>query len=126
MKKTKLIYWIFTGIFAAFMAFSAIPDMLVTKDAHDFMAALGYPDYFTRFIGVAKLLGCVAIILPGFPRIKEWAYAGFFFDLVGATYSMMFLPEIGLGWTFMLAVLGFWLVSYIYYHKLLKAAGNNA
>src|SRR3954470_14106256 len=88
MKKTKIIYWIITGLFAGFMIFTAIPDILVVPDAVDFMVKLGYPVYFIPFIGVAKVLGGIAILIPGFPRIKEWAYAGLMFDLIGAAYSV--------------------------------------
>lgn len=59
------------------MLFSAIPDIMMVPEAmqmvHD---QLGYPTYFVPFIGVAKVLGAIAILVPGFPRIKEWAYAG--------------------------------------------------
>jgi len=117
MKKTKLIYWIFTGLFAAFMALTAIPDVLNSADAVKFMTHLGYPAYFTPFIGVAKLLGSLAILIPGYPRIKEWAYAGLFFDLIGATYSQIatdgFLPQI----FFMLLPFMLGIISYLYYHK---------
>lgn len=117
MKKTNIIFWIFTGLFAAFMLLSSIPDVMLSPEAKTFMGHLGYPDYFTRFIGVLKILGALAIVIPGSPRIKEWAYAGFFFDLIGATYSQIardgFMPAI----FFMLLPLGFWAVSYIYFHK---------
>ena len=87
-KTTNLLYWIFTGLFAALMIQSAIPDALLTSDAikftHDY---LGYPVYFIQFIGVAKILGSAAILIPGFNKIKEWAYAGLFFDLVAVIYS---------------------------------------
>src|SRR6185312_5391818 len=87
MKKTRIIYWVLTIVFAGFMAFTAIPDALVVPDATKFMTHLGYPNYFTHFIGIAKLLGAIAILIPGFRTIKEWAYAGLFFDLIGAFYS---------------------------------------
>ncbi|MBP9222195.1 MAG: DoxX family protein, partial [Chitinophagales bacterium] len=89
MKRTKILYWVFTGLFGAFMLFSAIPDLLTVPDAvkmvHD---DLGYPVYIIPFLGLAKILGVIAIIIPGFPRIKEWAYAGLAYDLIGATYSL--------------------------------------
>lgn len=118
MKKTKIIYWASTVLFVLFMALTAIPDVLVSEDAVKFMSHLGYPLYFVRFIGIAKILGAVAILIPGnYPRIKEWAYAGLFFDLIGATYSQLategFLPQIG----FMLVFFIAGAVSYIYYHK---------
>ncbi len=117
MKKTKTIYWILTGLFAAFMTFTAIPDILNSEDAVKFMTRLGYPKYFTPFIGVAKISGSLAILIPGYPRIKEWAYAGLFFDLIGATYSQLsvegFLPQI----SFMLLPFILGILSYKYYHK---------
>jgi uncharacterized membrane protein YphA (DoxX/SURF4 family) len=122
MKRTNLIYWIVTGLFAAFMLFSSIPDVILSEEAKTFMNGLGYPDYFTRFIGVVKVLGVIAILVPGYPRIKEWAYAGFFFDLIGATYSQIasagFMPQIA----FMLIPIVLCTFSYIYFHKRLKEA----
>jgi len=128
MKKTKIIYWIFTGLFAALMLFSSIPDILNSPDVVLFMTQLGYPPYFTPFIGVAKILGVIAILIPGYPRVTEWAYAGLVFDLVGATYSQMAsdLPKGGLLFMLFSFILAFG--SYIYYHKRLKekAAGVTA
>jgi hypothetical protein len=49
---------------------------------------VGVPLYLIPFIGIAKVLGVIAILIPGFPKLKEWAYAGLFFDLIGATYSI--------------------------------------
>jgi len=118
MKKTKTLYWIFTGLFAALMLFSAIPDILNSKEAVVFMTALGYPKYFTPFIGVAKLLGVIAILIPGYPRIKEWAYAGLFFDLIGATYSQLAIAGFQPGMLFMLLFFGMGILSYIFYHKI--------
>src|SRR5215212_3108662 len=116
MKKTKILYWIFTSLFACMMLFSAIPDVLSSPVAvqgmHD---GLGYPTYFIPFIGVAKVLGVIAILTPGFHRIKEWAYAGLFFDLAGASYSIL---SIGKGdWIFMILPLALAIGSYVFYHK---------
>lgn len=87
-KTTNLLYWIFTILFSALMIFSSITHVLNTKEAqvvlHD---QLGYPVYFIPFIGVAKLIGSVIILIPGLKKLKEWAYAGLFFDLAGAVYS---------------------------------------
>ncbi len=117
MKKTKTFYWIITGLFSAFMIFSAIPEILVLPDAITFMNSLGYPTYIIPFLGVAKLLGITAILIPGFPRIKEWAYAGLFFDLIGATYSQIanygLLPQT----SFMLLPIIFLFISYYLFHK---------
>lgn len=121
MKRTKILYWIFTGLFSALMLFSAIPDLLLSEDTVAFMHMLGYPDYFTFFIGVAKVLGVIAILIPGFPRIKEWAYAGLMFDLIGATYSLIAIGTQVTDLWFMLIALGLGTTSYIFYHKKRKA-----
>jgi hypothetical protein len=123
MKKTNIIYWTVTILFAAFMLFSAIPDILLTPEAKAFMGNLGYPDYFTRFIGILKLLGVIAILVPGYPKIKEWAYAGFFFDLIGATYSQIAHDGFMVPVLFMLVPIIFCIVSYIYFHKRMNYAG---
>jgi hypothetical protein len=71
MKKIYVLYWTFTGLFGAFMLFSAIPDILVVPDALAFVTAkLGYPQYIIPFLGVAKLLSVVAILIPVFPRYR--------------------------------------------------------
>jgi len=121
MKKVKIFYWIITGLFAAFMFFTAIPDVLMQPEAVTFITALGYPDYFVRFIGIAKVLGVIAILIPGFPRIKEWAYAGLFFDLFGAVYSMIAMNGIQPQMSFMLLPFSFFFGSYLLYHKMIAS-----
>ncbi|MBS1565001.1 MAG: DoxX family protein [Bacteroidetes bacterium] len=121
MKKTNIFYWIFTGLFAAMMLMSAIPDIMsnpiAVKGMHE---DLGYPLYFIPFIGVAKLLGVIAILLPGFSRLKEWAYAGLFFDLIGATFSIIAAGKSISDWGFMVLPLALATTSYILYQKRKK------
>ena len=121
-KNTNIIYWVSTIVFAALMTFSAAGGLQPTKQTiqilHD---GLGYPIYFIQFISVAKLLGSVAILIPGLNRIKEWAYAGLFFDLSGAVYS-----GVASAGTFDPKILGMlmWIipgiVSYYFWHKKLN------
>jgi len=117
MKKITITYWVITGIFAAFMLFSAIPDILLSAEAVTIITGLGYPKYLIPFLGVAKLLGALAILIPGFKRIKEWAYAGLFFDLIGATYSGIAMAGFQLPMTFMILPIGFLFLSYFLWHK---------
>jgi len=117
MKKTKIFYWIITGLFAAFMLFSSIPDIMMVPDAVTMITGLGYPKYLIPFLGVAKLLGVIAILLPGFPRLKEWAYAGLFFDLIGATYSAISMGGFQPAILFMVLPIGFLFLSYYLWHK---------
>ena len=89
----KIAYWIFTVLAAALMTLSAIPDLLVVDGAVELFNHLGYPKYLLPFLGVAKLLGVAAILQPWSRTLKEWAYAGLIFDLVGAFYSHMALGD---------------------------------
>jgi hypothetical protein len=122
MKKTTILYWVFTGLFSAFMLFTAIPDILMSPDAVTFIISLGYPKYLIPFLGVAKVLGSIVILIPGFPRLKEWAYAGLFIDLVGATYSNICVSGADPGLLFMVLPFGLGTLSYIFYHR--KLAGK--
>jgi hypothetical protein len=120
MKKTKIIYWILTGLFAFFMLGSAIPDALVMPIAVGGFKEMGYPIYIIPFLGVAKILGVIAILILGYPRIKEWAYAGLTFDLIGATYSIINSGKSIGNWAPMFIILFLAAGSYFYYHKKLK------
>jgi len=118
MKKTNILYWVFTVLFGGFMLFTAIPNIMVTPESEALISGqLGYPKYTIVFFGVAKLLGVIAILVPGFPRLKEWAYAGLFFDLIGATYSAIAVEGLQLPMLFMLLPFGVGALSYVYYHK---------
>jgi hypothetical protein len=118
MKKTKIFYWIITGLFSAFMLFSAIPDALSTADAIKFMNnQLGYPNYIIPFLGIAKVLGVIAILIPGYKRITEWAYAGLFFDLAGATYSVVASFGLQVSIVFMILPIIFLFLSYYLWRK---------
>ena len=123
MKKTNTAYWIVTGLFAAFMLFSAIPDILVVPDAVTMISTgLGYPKYIIPFLGVAKLLGVTAILIPGFRSIKEWAYAGLFFDLLGATYSAFAAGGFQMPVLFMILPFSFLFISYFLWKKKIAVA----
>ena len=123
-KTTNILYWIFTIIFAGLMIFSSVEGIGPTQRVIDmFHTGLGYPIYFVQFISWAKIVGAVTILIPGLNKsIKEWAYAGLFFDLAGATYS-----GIAASPKFDPAILGMlmWIVpgilSYFFWKKKLKA-----
>jgi hypothetical protein len=121
-KTINILYWVFTLLFATLMVFSSIDSIMVNKRAIGFIhEMLGFPIYFIPFTGFAKLLGSIAILIPGLKTIKEWAYAGLFFDLAGATYSGIavsptFDPRIlGMLIWFLMGIL-----SYIFWKKRLK------
>ena len=125
MKKTKVIYWILTGLFAFIMLGAAIPDALSVPVAVAGFKEMGYPAYLLPFLGIAKILGVAAILIPGYPRLKEWAYAGLTFDLLGASYSIMCSGKSVGNWAPMFVILLIAAGSYIYYHKKLSAINTN-
>ncbi|MFO0663995.1 MAG: DoxX family protein [Polyangiaceae bacterium] len=89
--RTKTIaYWVTTGLVAAAFLAGGLGDLSRAPEVAKGMAALGYPLYFLTILGVWKVLGALAIVAPGMPRLKEWAYAGIVFDLTGAAASHAF------------------------------------
>jgi DoxX-like protein len=86
--KPKLIgYWVTTGLFAAAFLAAGASELASAPAAVAPTLALGYPAYFVTILGVWKVLSVPALLAPRLPRLKEWAYAGIFFDLTGAAAS---------------------------------------
>jgi uncharacterized membrane protein YphA (DoxX/SURF4 family) len=82
-----LAYWITTGLLAFAFLGGGVLDLSGSPDIEAQLAHLGYPAYLATLLGVWKVLGALAILAPGLPRLKEWAYAGMMFDLTGAVAS---------------------------------------
>jgi hypothetical protein len=87
--KTKsIVYWTMTGLVAFFIGGGGMAQVAqYLAKPHGVVPILDYPMYFFAILGVWKVLGAIAILVPRFPRLKEWAYAGIFFDLTGAAVS---------------------------------------
>jgi len=83
----KVFYWATTGLAALAFAGIGTADFMHAPAMMQGLAHLGYPAYFATILGIWKVLGAVAILAPGLPRAKEWAYAGMFFTLTGAAVS---------------------------------------
>src|SRR5215203_4026593 len=86
-KRDKIIYWVSTIWLSLGMTSTGIVQLLRGKEEVTFITELGYPEYFLVIIGVWKILGVIAVLIPGYPLVKEWAYAGFFFVMSGAVFS---------------------------------------
>lgn len=86
-KTNKIIYWIATIWLALGMTSTGIVQLIKMKEEAAMMAHLGYPLYMLTLLGVWKILGAVAVLIPKFPLVKEWTYAGFFFVMSGAVFS---------------------------------------
>ena len=86
-KRNRIIYWVATLWLSLGMASTGIVQLLKLKEEADMFTHLGYPLYFLTLLGIWKILGVVAVLIPKFPLLKEWAYAGFFFAMSGAVFS---------------------------------------
>ena len=87
MKFKKIAYWVTTIILAAAILPCGLAEILHQKESVQGIIRLGYPVYFLTILGTWKLLGSIALLIPRFPRLKEWAYAGIFFDVTGGFIS---------------------------------------
>lgn len=86
-KRNKIIYWIATVWLSLGMVSTGIVQLLKIPEEVNMFTRLGYPSYLLTMLGIWKLLGVVAVLIPKFPLVKEWAYAGFFFIMFGALFS---------------------------------------
>ena len=92
-KRNKIIYWVATLWLALGMTSTGIVQLIKMKEEVAKMTQLGYPVYFLTILGVWKILGVIAILIPKYPLIKEWAYAGFFFTMSGAAISHLYIAH---------------------------------
>ena len=96
----------------------------MSQDSIDLIhTRLGYPQYFIMFIGIVKILGVIGILIPGYPRVTEWAYAGLFFDLIAAVVSGIAVEGFDPMQLLMLIFFLPGVLSYIYYHKKRREEG---
>ncbi len=124
MKKTKIIYWVTTGII---FLFEGIMPALTsqTELAKEGIRHLGYPEYFGNALVAFKILGVLALVIPRIPnRIKEWAYAGFAFDFIFACISHWVVDGFGAQTLFPLFIFAILITSYIFNKKLRKHQNN--
>jgi uncharacterized membrane protein YphA (DoxX/SURF4 family) len=94
--KGKLIaYWSVTLLLAISITLSGIGQLMRLGGNIELVTNIGYPLYITTILGIWKILGVIAILVPRFPRLKEWAYAGLFFLMTGAALSHAFADDYG-------------------------------
>jgi uncharacterized membrane protein YphA (DoxX/SURF4 family) len=92
-----IAYWVTTALVVFELALGGAWDVLRVPQVRGLIERFGYPQYFLVILGIWKLLGAVALVIPRFPRLKEWAYAGVIFDLTGAIASLLFSGLIDAG-----------------------------
>jgi len=86
-RNRAVVYWVTTALLAMELGLGGVWDVRIVPQVRGVIDRLGYPAYFLVILGVWKLLGAIALVIPRFPRLKEWAYAGVVFDLTGALAS---------------------------------------
>lgn len=121
MRKTKIAYWTVTILFSLAMLQSGIVQFIPSKGSMEIMELLGYPQYLLTILGVAKILGVIALVPGSFKTLKEWAYAGFAFDLAGASASGAYVGEM-LVVVVPLAFLAVMFLSYYLWKKMERIA----
>jgi uncharacterized membrane protein YphA (DoxX/SURF4 family) len=122
-KQINIAYWVLTVLAAAMMGLSSYSNILSSPEAVDLVVTkMGYPAYFLPLIGVCKLLGSITILIPGFARIKDWAYAGLMFDITAAMYSFVSIGEPINTWSLLFLPVFLLGGSYFFYIRKLHAA----
>jgi hypothetical protein len=118
MRAITAVYWISTVLFASI--FTLTGTLYLVHNAMMVMKLdlLGYPPYVLAILGTAKILGAIALVVPKFPRLKEWAYAGFVFDFIGAIWSHLAVQGFGKAALVVLVPLALVTVSYVSYRRL--------
>lgn len=92
-KASKIIYWVATVWLALGMLSTGVVQIIKMEEEVNNFINLGYPEYLMTILGIWKILGVVVILMPKYPIVKEWAYAGFFFIASGATISHIVIGD---------------------------------
>ena len=122
MKKVNIFYWICNILLIPAFGIGSIMGIVPNEQSLKVFANLGYPAYIIPFLSVAKLLGLIVILQPKFPRLKEWAYAGIAFDIIGAGYSILAIGSPLTHIIFPVIALLILLGSYFLWHKKVSLA----
>jgi hypothetical protein len=116
-KRLVIGYWVVTALFCLQMTFTAYAQLSLPQVAEAF-AHLGFPDYFRIELSLAKLLGVVVLLAPVATRLKEWAYAGFAFDIISAIIAHFAVGDGPEAWGWAVGTGVLWLLSYLLWRRL--------
>jgi hypothetical protein len=117
MKYKKISYWVLTIVFAGMMTLSSVLYLSHAPAVVQGFHSLGYPDYMLNLLGTAKFIGVIALVQTRFSVLKEWAYAGFTINLIGATWSHLSVGQpIFMPFVLFIVLLG----SYIFWKRANK------
>jgi uncharacterized membrane protein YphA (DoxX/SURF4 family) len=115
MKRDKIIYWIATGLISAGMVMSGVLYLSQSEEMVTNFTSIGYPVFMLGILGVAKLLGGLALVVPVPAQLKEWAYAGFTFVFIGAVWTHVATNTPWIAPAIALAILT---VSYLFFLRI--------
>ena len=116
-KGTVVAFWIVTALFCLQMAFTAYAQLSLPQVAEAF-TRLGFPDYFRVQLSWAKIVGVVLLLAPVPARLKEWAYAGFAFDLGSAIIAHLAVGDGPEAWGWAAGTLVLWAISYVFWRRV--------
>jgi len=125
MKKINIFYWICTGNLIPGLGIGSIYGIILHPGSTEQFVRLGYPVYLAPFMGVARILALIVIVIPKYPRLKEWAYAGLAFDIIGAIYSQIATGQSLTALFFPFVAILFLSGSYFFYHKRQRLRREN-
>lgn len=120
MKRTNILYWIFTGLLLPIFGIGSVIGLTGNPKSVEVITSLGYPEYLSAFLCLARILALIVIFVPKSSKLKEWAYAGLVFDIIGAIYSILMVRHSLAEIIFPTIALGFVFASYFLYHKKLS------
>jgi uncharacterized membrane protein YphA (DoxX/SURF4 family) len=95
MSARSIAYWMTTALLVFSILSGGLAELFLVPGNVQGIILLGYPTYFIALIGLWKVLGSIALLAPRFPRLKEWAYAGIFFNVTGAAISHAIMRDYG-------------------------------
>lgn len=121
MKRDKIIYWVSTGLVSIGFLLSSIMYLTRNPELMKSFSEIGFPVFFVTILGISKLTGAIALVNPWMPKLREWAYAGFTFTLIGAVWTHIATNTPFIAPLFFMLLLG---ISYFFSNRIRKTMAN--
>ncbi|MBL7683985.1 MAG: DoxX family protein [Flavipsychrobacter sp.] len=121
MKRDKIIYWVSTGLVSIGFLLSSIMYLTSNPELMKSFSEIGFPVFFVTILGISKLTGAIALVNPWMPKLREWAYAGFTFTLIGAVWTHVATNTPFIAPLFFMLLLG---ISYFFSNRIRKTVTN--
>lgn len=121
MKRDKIIYWVSTGLVSIGFLLSSIMYLTRNPELMKSFSETGFPVFFVTILGISKLTGAIALVNPWMPKLREWAYAGFTFTLIGAVWTHVATNTPFIAPLFFMLLLG---ISYFFSNRIRKTMAN--